>query len=131
MIVTINRAHRDALHHEMLTDLTALGDIFRALNAGQGEEAQRLWHSHEPELQLLDQIGWNPVERLEQFEIDLPQDILLRVLAQLQERAEEITDIHITEPREGAELAQRTIQVLAACHNALSRLADQQAGKPS
>jgi len=81
MIVTITRAQRDALYEEMLSDLTGVGDIYLALNNRDDEAARRLWQRFEAELRLLDQLGWSPVEPLDRFEIDLPQEVLVRALA--------------------------------------------------
>jgi hypothetical protein len=39
-----------------------VGDIYLALSNRDGELAQRLWRRYEPELRLLDQLGWSPVE---------------------------------------------------------------------
>jgi hypothetical protein len=85
--VTITRGQRDALYEEMLSDVTRAGDIYVALGKGDGEEARRLWRRFEAELRLLDEIGWSPVEPLERFAIQIPQDLLVRALGHLQERA--------------------------------------------
>lgn len=128
MTVTITRAQRDALYEEMLGDLTGVGDVYLALNNGETEEARHLWRRFEPELRLLDAIGWAPVEPRERFAIDLPQDTLVRALGRLQERAEQTIGAHLAEPKDGVEVAQRAVQVLGACHGALCQLADQPAG---
>jgi hypothetical protein len=131
MTVTITRAQRDALYEEMLTDLTAVGDIYLALNNGDGARARRLWRRFEPELRLLEQLGWNPVEPLERFTIDLPHEVLVRALGVLQDRAEHAVGEHLDEPAESLQIAQRALQALGACRGALSQLADAQAGERS
>jgi hypothetical protein len=60
MTVTVTRATSDALHEEMLGDVTAVGAVYLALSKGEGEGARRLWR-FEPELRLLDEIDWSPV----------------------------------------------------------------------
>jgi hypothetical protein len=57
--------------------------------------------------------------------------VLVRALAGLQERAEQIVGTHIAEPKDGVEIAQRAVHVLAACCGALTQLADEQAGERS
>jgi hypothetical protein len=123
MTVTITRAQRDALYQEMLTDLTAVGDIYLALNNGDGTQARRLWQRFDPELRLLDQLGWNPVESFDRFEIVLPDEVLVRALGDLQERAEHAVGEHLDEPNESLQIAQRALQALGACRGALSQLA--------
>jgi hypothetical protein len=83
------------------------------------------------ELRLLDQLGWSPVEPVERFAIDLPQEVLVRALGGLQERAEQIVGTHIAEPKDGVEVAQRAVHALAACRGALTQLAVEQAGRRS
>jgi hypothetical protein len=60
MTVTAAGAPGDTVQEEMLSDLTAVGAIYPALSKREGEEARRLWRV-EPELRLLDEIGWSPV----------------------------------------------------------------------
>jgi hypothetical protein len=131
MPITITRAHRDALYEELLTDLTGVGDIYLALSNRDSELAQRLWRRYEPELRLLDQLGWSPVEPIERFAIDLPREVLVRALAGLQERAEQIVGMHIAEPKDGVEVAQRAVHALAACRSAVAQLAIEHAGERS
>jgi hypothetical protein len=128
MTVTITRAQRDALYQEMLTDLTAVGDIYITLNADDGDAARRLWRRFEPELRLLDQIGWDAADPREQVAVDLPPELLVRALTHLQERAEHVVGERIAEHDESPAIAQRALEVLAACRSALSQFADSQRG---
>jgi hypothetical protein len=131
MPITITRAHRDSLHEELLaelTELTGVGDIYLALSNSDGALAQRLWRRYDAELRLLDQLGWSPVEPVERFAIDLPHEVFVRALGGLQERAEQVLGTHIAEPKDGVEVAQRAVHVLAACRGALTQLADRAGG---
>jgi hypothetical protein len=107
MTVTVTRAPRDALHEEMLSDLTAVGAGYLAPSKGEGEEARRLWRL-EPE--LLDAIGWSPVKPVDGPAIQIPRDVFVRALGNLWERA---------------------VHVLASSHRTLAQLADEQAGERS
>jgi hypothetical protein len=127
MTVTITRAQRDALYEEMLTDLTAVGDIHLELDKGNGEDARQLWRRFEAELRLLDQLGWNPVEPREQFAIDLPPELLVRALGHLEERAEQTVGEHLAQPNNSLEITRQAVQVLGACRGAFEQLADQRA----
>jgi hypothetical protein len=122
MPVTITRAHRDALYEELPTELTGLEDVYLALSNGDGELARDLWRRFDAELRLLDQLGWAPVEPIEEFAIDLPRDVLIRAVGRLQERAEQALDAHVNAPREDLQIAQHAVHVLAACRGAIAQL---------
>jgi hypothetical protein len=57
--------------------------------------------------------------------------MLVRALAGLQQRAEQIVGTPIAEPKDGFEVAQRAVHVLAAFRGALTQLAVEQAGERS
>ncbi len=131
MSVTITRAQRDALYEEVLGELTGVGDIYLCLNKGDAEQARRLWARFESQLRLLDEIGWSEVEPRDRFSIELPHDLLVRALGRLQERAEQAVGSHISEPKDGVEVAQRGLQVIGACRDVLRQLASQRVGERS
>ena len=58
MSLTINRRYRDALYDGLMTDFTAIGDIFSHLHNNEPARAQRLHRRFAAELQLLDHLGW-------------------------------------------------------------------------
>jgi hypothetical protein len=72
-------------------------------------------------------LAWAAVEPREQFAIDLPPALLVRALAHLQERSEHAVGEHLNAPDDSLEIAQRAVQVLAACRGAFEQLADQRA----
>jgi hypothetical protein len=57
MNMTINRTYRDALYDGLMTDLTAIGDIFGHLHNDEPLQAKRLRRRFEVELRLLDDLG--------------------------------------------------------------------------
>jgi len=123
MSVTITRAQRDALYEEVLGELTGVGDIYICLDHGDAEQARRLWERFEGQLRLLDDIGWGAVEAQERFSLDMPHELLVRTLGRLQERAEQAVGSHISEPKDGVEIAERGLRVIGACRAALGQLA--------
>lgn len=125
MTITITRAQRDALHEEVMTDLTAVGDVYHLLSQGDSDAARSMWRHFDAEFRLLDEIGWEREDGRERFVIDLPADALVTVLGALHRRAEEDLREHITQPREGTDLAQRALEVLGACRGALDELTGQ------
>jgi hypothetical protein len=98
MTVTISRAQRDALYEEAVDDLSAVGDIEVALDSGKGEEARYLWRRFDADLRLLDQIGWARTDPREEFTIDLPPELLVRVLGRMEDRAEHAISEHLAHP---------------------------------
>jgi putative protein kinase ArgK-like GTPase of G3E family len=128
MTVTITRAQREALYQEMLTDLSGVGDIYITLNAGNGDGARRLWQRFDAELRLLDQLGWDAADPREQVAVDLRPGSLVRVLAHMQERAEHTVSEELADRDENRAIAQRAVEVLAACRSVLAQLADSEQG---
>lgn len=58
MNMTINRTERDALYDGVMTDLTALDDIYTHLHHDEPAHARRLYRRFAVELRLLDDLGW-------------------------------------------------------------------------
>ena len=57
MSITINRRYRDALYDGLMTDFTAIGDIFRHLHNDEPNHAGRLHRRFAAELRLLTSAG--------------------------------------------------------------------------
>jgi hypothetical protein len=89
----------------MRSDLTAVEAVYRTLSKREGEEARRLWRS-KPELRLLDEMGWSPVESLDRPAIQMPLDVLVRA-------------------------CERAVDAPTSSHRALAQVADEQAGERS
>jgi hypothetical protein len=61
--ITITREQRDAIHQELLTELTGSGDIWAELQSGDYDAAKRTRRRFEDEMRLLDDIGWEPDQK--------------------------------------------------------------------
>lgn len=72
MSLTINRTDRDALYDGVMTDLTAVGDIFTNLHNDEPIPAKRLRRRFEVELRLLDDLRWEQEPDEERFELTMP-----------------------------------------------------------
>jgi len=72
MYVTINRRDRDAIYDGLMTDLTAIGDIFSHLHNDEPIHAKCLRRRFEAELRLLDDLGWEKEPDSECFELTMP-----------------------------------------------------------
>jgi hypothetical protein len=72
MYLTINRMDRDTLYDGLMTDLTAIGDIFGHLHNDEPIHAKRLRRRFEVELRLLDDLGWEKEPEAVRFELTMP-----------------------------------------------------------
>jgi len=121
--VTITRAERDALYAELLGELSAIGDVYVELNRGNAEAARRMWRKFDPELQLLDCLGWRQVEPLEEFELDLDARVLERAIAAIRDRGDYLVAQHFEEQQESLGVAHHGLHVIATCRRVLAQLA--------
>jgi hypothetical protein len=122
MSITINRRYRDAIYDGLMTDLSAIGDIFSHLHNDEPAKARRLHHRFEAELRLLDDLGWEQETQATEFELTMPaqklRPIIERVywsaVASLNNESDELIDEAVTH------LSDATV----ACPELLARLAD-------
>jgi hypothetical protein len=122
MSLTINRRYRDALYDGLMTDFTAIGDIFSHLHNNEPARAQRLHRRFAAELQLLDDLGWEQDPDVDEFELTMParelRPIIERVywsaVASLNSEPGELVD----------EAVEHLSDATVACPEILSRLAD-------
>jgi hypothetical protein len=83
MNITINRNDRDAIYDGLMTDLTAIGDIFSHLHNDEPTHARRLRRRFEVELRLLDDLGWEKEPESERCELTLPARELRPVIERI------------------------------------------------
>jgi hypothetical protein len=122
MSITINRRYRDAIYDGLMTDFTAIGDIFRNLRNDEPGHARRLHRRFAAELRLLDDLGWEREPDAEEFELTMParelRPVIERVywsaVASLNNEPDELVDEALTH------LSDATV----ACPELLARLAD-------
>jgi plasmid stabilization system protein ParE len=122
MSITINRRYRDAIYDGLMTDLTAIGDIFTHLHNDEPANAQRLHRRFAAELRLLDDLGWGQEPDATEFELTMParelRSVIERVywsaVASLNNHSDELIDEAISH------LSDATV----ACPEILARLAD-------
>jgi hypothetical protein len=123
MSITINRRYRDALYDGLMTDFTAIGDIFSHLHNDEPNHARRLHRRFAAELRLLDDLGWEQAPDAKEFELTMParelRPVIERVywsaVASLNNEPDELVDEAITH------LSDATV----ACPELLARLADE------
>ena len=85
---TINRHQRDGLYELVRNHLGAISDIWIALEENEDfAVAERLGLEFSEDLRLLADIGWQPREERDVFELTMPALDLMEVLKRLHEEA--------------------------------------------
>ncbi len=122
MTLTINRCERDALYDGVMTDLTALDDIYTNLHNDEPAKARRLWRRFAVELRLLDDLGWEREPGAKRFSLTLPARQLRPIVERIYwSSVSALSD----KPDELLEDARETISTaVVACPEILARLAE-------
>jgi hypothetical protein len=122
MHVTINRRVRDAIYDGLMTDLSAIGDVFIDLHNDEPASARRLYRRFEVELRLLDDLDWEKEPEAERFELTMParelrpviERIYWSAVGSLADHPEELVD----------EAVHALTAATSACPELLARLAE-------
>jgi hypothetical protein len=122
MYATINRRDRDAIYDGLMTDLTAIGDIFSHLHNDEPMHAKRLRRRFEVELRLLDDLDWKKEPDSERFELTMPARELRPVIERIYWSAVSSPADHPDELVDEAVHALTT--ATSACPEILARLAE-------
>jgi hypothetical protein len=122
MYVTINRRDRDAIYDGLMTDLTAIGDIFSHLHNDEPMHAKRLRRRFEVELRLLDDLDWKKEPDAERFELTMPARELRPVIERVYWSAVSSLADHPDELVDEAVYA--LTAATSACPELLARLAE-------
>lgn len=122
MSLTINRRYRDALYDGLMTDFTAIGDIFSHLHNDEPTHAKRLHRRFAVERRLLDDLGWEKEPDAEEFELTMPTRELRPVIERIYWSA--VSSLN-NEPDELVdEAVEHLSNATVACPEILARLAD-------
>ncbi len=124
MAIEIGREQRDAIYQEILTELSGSGDIWEELQSGDYEAARRTRRRLEDDMRVLDDIGWEPEQDREVFELTMPPADLARALRVLTDIAAATIHEHVVRPIDEAHLVQRATVVQSACGAVLAQLTD-------
>jgi hypothetical protein len=88
---TIDRDQRDGLYELVRNHLGAIGDVWIALEEnGDFATAERLGIEFGEDFRLLTDIGWQPKDNREAFELTMPTHDLMEVLKRLHGEAEKV-----------------------------------------
>jgi len=122
MSLTINRRYRGALYDGLMTDFTAIGDIFSHLHNNEPAHARRLHRRFAAELHLLDDLCWEQEPDVDEFELTMPARELRPIIERVYWSA--VASLN----NEPGELIDEAVEHLSnatvACPEILARLAD-------
>jgi len=123
MGITIGREQRDAIYQEVVLDLTGLTDLWTEFDRGNVDRARELRTRLELDMRLLDDIGWEPEQESDEFELTMDGVDLAAVVSYLIDQTGAILHTHIVEPIEQAPHAERSVRAQTAFGSILAQLA--------
>jgi hypothetical protein len=130
---TINRHQRDGLYELVRNHLGAISDIWIALEENEDfAVAERLGLEFSEDLRLLADIGWQPREEREAFELTMPALDLMEVLKRLHDESKRMLLESGTERQareDDAETNARFQLGLDACEEVIVDLDDREGGR--
>lgn len=87
--ITISREQRDPLHRLVTQHISGIGDVDMKLSAGDFIAAERLGLEYSEDIRMLDDLGWNPEDERQSFDLTLPPHDLMEALKRLRHDAED------------------------------------------
>jgi hypothetical protein len=123
MAITIDREQRDAMYQEVMVDLHGLTDLRTELEAGNYDRAKELRQRFVFDMRLLDDLGWEPEQDADEFELTMDGVDLAWVVSHLIEQTGAIIHTHIVEPIERTPHAERSVKAQSALGAILGQLA--------
>jgi hypothetical protein len=89
VVVTIDGHTRIALFHEAMVDLGDIEQIKSAILARDFEQARTLSHWFRVNMDFLNELGWDPMDERERFEIRMEPRQLREIIERFLARADE------------------------------------------
>lgn len=118
----ITAAERDALYEQIFVRLSGIDEVWLAAEAGDFERADRAAREFCDDLRLIiDGLGWGEGSG-EPLELATPPEVLRRVCARLERRAEAERGLQEAERAEGRDREEGTRRLLATCRRVLGDL---------
>lgn len=128
MAITISRGQRDAIHKEIALDLSGLTDLWTEFGRGEFERARELRRRFERDMRLLDDLGWEPEQDRDEFELTMEAADLAAAIVHLNTQTGAILHTDIVEPIERSPDTARSVMAQIAFGAILAQLAQ---GSPS
>jgi hypothetical protein len=111
---TINQEQRAGLYELVRNHLGGIGDVWIALEQNDDfATAERLGLEFSEDFRLLDDIGWQPQEDREEFELTMPPDDLAELLKRLHDEAKQLLEQSPSERRSREEDEERDRRFVA------------------
>ena len=123
MGITINREQRDSMYQEVVLDLNGLTDLWTEFNDGNFDRARELRQRFVLDMRFLDDLGWEPEQDRDEFELTMDGVDLAAVVSHLIEQTGAIIHTHIVEPIERTPHAERSVKAQSALGSILGQLA--------
>ena len=87
--ITITREQRQPLHRLVTQHISGIGDVDMKLSADDFAAAERLGLEYSEDIRMLNDLGWDPDDERESFDLTLPQHDLMEALKRLRHDAED------------------------------------------
>jgi len=87
--ITISREQRDPLHRLVTQHISGIGDVDMKLSAGDFAAAERLGLEYSEDIRMLEDLGWDPADERQSFDLTLPPHDLMEALKRLRHDAED------------------------------------------
>jgi hypothetical protein len=123
MAITIGRGQRDAIYEEIALDLNGLTDLWTEFERGEFERARELRRRFERDMRLLDDLGWEPEQDCDEFELTMEAADLAAAIVHLNGQTGAILHTHIVEPIERSPDTARSVMAQTAFGAILAQLA--------
>jgi hypothetical protein len=107
--IRITREQRDAIYEEIMTEISGSGDVHVEMESGDYAAARRTRRRHQDAMRLLDDLGWEPTQDDQEFELTMEPSGLARAVASLTENACVTLHDMVARPLEEADLARRAL----------------------
>ena len=121
--ITINREQRDAIYAEVTLDLDGIGDLAIAMNKADYATARRYRERFEDDMRLLDDLGWEPEQNRDEFELTMPTADLARVIGYFNRMLGSAVEAHLAEPEEARRHAVQAVAAQTALASVLAQAA--------
>lgn len=122
--VIVSRQHRDAIHTELLTALTRIGDVWLLAERGDHREAQRTSRDLRGVTWLLDDLGWDPETDGDEFAITMRPPELAAVIYMLQSQTAGLLTGEIEDVELARTLCGRSLHAIAAYGVVLTQIGE-------
>jgi hypothetical protein len=121
--IKLSREQRDAIYAEVTLDLDGVGDLAIAMKKADYATARRYRQRFEDDMRLLDDLGWEPEQNRDEFELTMPTADLARVIGYFNRLLGSSVEAHLAEPEEARRHAAQAVAVQTTLASVLAQAA--------